>query len=45
LLEFGFAQLDTSGLQGIDEVEHLPLPADELGAGLSAAAIVIGHGA
>jgi hypothetical protein len=35
--------LDTSGQQAIHEVEHLPLPADELGAGLSAAAIVIGH--
>jgi hypothetical protein len=35
--------LDTSGLQGINDVEHLPLPADELGAGLSATAIVIGH--
>ena len=45
MLEFGFAPLDTSGQQGIDEVEHLPLPADKLGAGLSAAAIVIGHGA
>ena len=42
-MEFGFAQLDTSGLQGIDEVEQLPLPADELGACLSAAAIMIGH--
>ena len=41
--EFGFAQLDTSGLQGIDDVEQLPLPADELGARLSAAAIVLGH--
>jgi hypothetical protein len=42
-MEFGFAQLDTSGLQGIDDVEQLPLPADELGARLSATAIVIGH--
>jgi hypothetical protein len=42
-MECGFAQLDTSGLQGIDEVEHLPLPADELGARLPAAAIMIGH--
>jgi hypothetical protein len=42
-MEFGFAPLDTSGLQGIDEVEQLPLPADELGARLSAAAIMIGH--
>jgi hypothetical protein len=41
-LEFCFAHLDASGLQGIDEVEHLPLPAYELGACLSAAAIVIG---
>jgi hypothetical protein len=37
--------LDTSGLQGIDEVEHLPLPADEWGVGLSAPALVIGHDA
>ena len=44
-MEFGFAQLDTSGLQGIDEVEHLPLPADKSGARLSAGTIVIGHGA
>ena len=42
-MEFGFAQLDTSGQQGIDEVEQLPLPTDELGARLSATAIVIGH--
>jgi hypothetical protein len=35
--------LDASGLQRIDEVEHLPLPADELGACLSAAAIPIGQ--
>jgi hypothetical protein len=37
--------LDASGLQGIDAVEQLPLPAYELGASLSAAAILIGHGA
>jgi len=42
-LEFCFAQLDTSGLQRINEVEQLPLPADELSACLSAAAILIGH--
>jgi len=35
--------LDASGLQGIDDVEQLPLPAHELGARLSAAAILIGH--
>jgi hypothetical protein len=42
-MEFGFAQLDASGLQGIDDVEQTPLPAYELGARLSAAAILIGH--
>jgi hypothetical protein len=42
-MEFGFAQLDTGGLQGIDDVEQLPLPAHELGARLSATAILIGH--
>ena len=44
-MEFCFAQLDTSGLQGIDDVEQLPLPADELGASLSAATIRIGQSA
>ena len=40
-----FAPLDARGLQGIDQVEQLPLPADELGARLSAAAIVLGQSA
>jgi hypothetical protein len=35
--------LDTGSLQGIDEREQLPLPAHELGSGLTAAAIVLGH--
>jgi hypothetical protein len=35
--------LDTSGLQGIDEREQLTLPAYELGARLSATAILLGH--
>jgi len=35
--------LDASGLQGIDELEQLPLPAHKLGAGLATAAIVVGH--
>ena len=42
-MECCFAPLDASGLQRIDDVEQLPLPADELGARLSAAAIVIGQ--
>jgi hypothetical protein len=42
-VEFGFAQLDASGLQSIDDLEQLPLPAYELGARLSAATIAIGH--
>ena len=44
-MEFGFAQLNARGLQRIDKVEQLPLPADELGASLSAAAIRIGQSA
>jgi len=44
-MEVRFAQLDTSGLQRIHEVEQAPLPAYELGARLSAAAILIGHSA
>ena len=44
-MEFCFAPLDARGLQGIDDVEQLPLPADELGARLSAAAILIGQSA
>jgi hypothetical protein len=35
--------LDANGFEFIDELEQLFLPADELGAGLSAAAIVVGH--
>ena len=42
-LKFGFAPLDTNGLPGIYEVEQPSLPAYELGARLSAAAIAIGH--
>ena len=42
-MELGFALLDAGGLEGIDEFEQLPLPAHELGAGLTAAAIVMGH--
>jgi hypothetical protein len=42
-LEIRFAQLDASGLQGIDDIKQLPLPAHELGARLSATAILIGH--
>jgi hypothetical protein len=42
-MEFRFAQLDASGQQGINDVEQLSLPAYELGACLSAAAILIGH--
>src|SRR5208283_2555184 len=40
---FCFAQLDASSLQGIDDIEQLPLPAYELGARLSAAAILLGQ--
>jgi hypothetical protein len=42
-LELHFAQLDARGLQGIDDVEQLSLPAHKLGARLSATAILIGH--
>jgi hypothetical protein len=42
-LEVRFALLDASGLQGVDDSKQLPLPAYELGARLSATAIVIGH--
>jgi hypothetical protein len=42
-VELGFAPLDACGLQLIDELEQVPLPAYELGACLSAAAIGIGH--
>jgi hypothetical protein len=43
LAKFGFAQLDAGGVKVIDEFEQLPLPANELGAGLSATAIVVRH--
>jgi hypothetical protein len=43
LAKLGFAQLDAGGVKVIDELEQLPLPADELGAGLSATAIVVRH--
>jgi hypothetical protein len=43
LVEFGFAEFDAGGMQGIDELEELPLPADELGSCLPATTIVIGH--
>jgi len=42
-LEIRFAHLDASGLQGIDDIKQLPLPAHELGARLSATAILIGQ--
>jgi len=42
-LKTRFAQLDASGLQGIDDIEQLPLPAYELGASLSAAAVLLGQ--
>jgi hypothetical protein len=35
--------LDAGGVKVIDEFEQLPLPANELGAGLSATAIVVRH--
>lgn len=41
--ELGFTLLDTGSLEGIDEFEQLLLPAHELGAGLTAATIVVGH--
>jgi hypothetical protein len=41
--ELGFTLLDTGSLEGIDELEQLLLPAHELGAGLTAAAIMLGH--
>jgi hypothetical protein len=43
LLKLRFAEFHAGGVQGIDEFEHLPLPADELGAGLPAAAVLIGQ--
>jgi hypothetical protein len=41
--ELGFTLLDTASLKGSDEFEQLLLPAHELGAGLTAATIVLGH--
>src|SRR5271157_3490316 len=41
--KLGFTLLDAGGFQRIDEFEQLPLPAHELGAGLTTAAIVVGH--
>ena len=41
--ELGFTLLNTGGLECIDEREQLPLPAYELGAGLTTAAIGVGH--
>jgi hypothetical protein len=43
LAEFGFTLWDASRLQRIDKFEQLPLPAYELGPGLTTAAIVLGH--
>src|SRR5438270_442813 len=41
-LKLGLAQLHTGGLQRIDQRQQLPLPADELDAGLTDAPIVVG---
>jgi hypothetical protein len=41
--ELGFTLLDAGSLEGIDEFEQLLLPAHELGTGLTAATIVVGH--
>src|SRR5208337_4858442 len=41
--KLGFTLLDAGGFQRIDEFEQVPLPAHELGAGLTTAAIVVGH--
>ena len=43
LAKLSFAELHACGFEIIDKLEQLPLPADELGAGLSAAAIVVGE--
>jgi hypothetical protein len=43
LAKGGFTELYAGGVKVIDEPEQLPLPADDLGAGLSATAIVLGH--
>ena len=42
-MKFGFAQLNAGGFEFIDELEQLFLPTDELGAGFSALAILLGH--
>jgi hypothetical protein len=42
-LKLGFALLNASGFEFIDELEQLFLPTDELGACFSALAIVIGQ--
>jgi hypothetical protein len=42
-VELGFTLLNTGSLECIDEREQLPLPAYELGAGLTTAAIGMGH--
>jgi hypothetical protein len=42
-LKRGFALLNASGFEFIDELEQLFLPTDELGASCSALAIVIGE--
>ena len=42
-MELGFTLLNTGSLECIDEREQLPLPASELGAGLTTAAIGVGH--
>jgi hypothetical protein len=45
LAELCVAELDAGGLQGIDEYEQLGEPAAQLHTGLSALAVVLGHGA
>ena len=42
-MELGFTLLNTGSLECIDEREQLTLPASELGAGLTTAAIGVGH--
>jgi len=41
--ELGFTLLDARSLQGIDELEQLPLPAHQMGTGLTTAPIVTSH--
>ena len=43
LAKLSFAELHACGFEFIDKLEQLPLPANELGAGLSAAAIGVGE--